>query len=180
MEHYLNYYEIFDMFQNERFLSDDPDIEEYRNILKRGIHTVVACPELFPYNDTCKVVLFTFAEGYRIDSQCFGLPIASLKVEDIQTRYKTHEPIVSLNESFLDKFGVEHKDFETLMEDWFFNEEWPMKKGERNVPAWYLKIPYKIMNTMICRLYGEEANTHFRMEWFPMAYTVVKTGQDFN
>ena len=36
MEHYLNYYEIIDMFQNERFLSDDPYIEEYKNILNQG------------------------------------------------------------------------------------------------------------------------------------------------
>jgi hypothetical protein len=44
----------------------------------------------------------------------------------------------------------------------------------------YLKNPYRILNSMICRLYGEETSTHFRMEWFPMAYTVVKTDQDFN
>jgi hypothetical protein len=33
---------------------------------------------------------------------------------------------------------------------------------------------------MICRLYGEETNTHFRMEWFLMAYTVAKTRKSFN
>jgi hypothetical protein len=33
---------------------------------------------------------------------------------------------------------------------------------------------------MICRLYGEETNTHFRMEWFPMAYMVAQKGQAFN
>jgi hypothetical protein len=66
------------------------------------------------------------------------------------------------------------------MEDWFFNEEWPAKKGERNLPTQYLKICYRILNTMIYKLYGKEANTHFRMEWFPMAYTVVKTSQVFN
>jgi hypothetical protein len=43
--------------------------------------------------------------------------------------------MVSLNELFLDKFGAEHEDFETLMEDWFYDEEWPVKKGERNVPT---------------------------------------------
>jgi hypothetical protein len=37
-----------------------------------------------------------------------------------------------------------------------------------------------MLNTMICRLYGEETSTHFRMEWFPMAYMVVKKGQAFN
>jgi hypothetical protein len=42
------------MFQNKRFIYDDPDIEEYKNILKSGIHTVVVHPELFPYNDAAR------------------------------------------------------------------------------------------------------------------------------
>jgi hypothetical protein len=33
---------------------------------------------------------------------------------------------------------------------------------------------------MICRLCGEETITHFRMEWFMMAYTIVKTRKSFN
>jgi hypothetical protein len=33
---------------------------------------------------------------------------------------------------------------------------------------------------MICRLYGEETSTHFLMEWFMMAYTMVKIGKVFN
>jgi hypothetical protein len=32
MEHYLNYAEILDVFQNERFMSDDPNIVLYKNI----------------------------------------------------------------------------------------------------------------------------------------------------
>jgi hypothetical protein len=54
MEHYLSYVEILDMFENERFPSDDPDIDTYRNIQKSGIHTVVTHPELFPYNDAAR------------------------------------------------------------------------------------------------------------------------------
>jgi hypothetical protein len=75
--------------------------------------------------------------------------IASMKEEDIRSRYKTPEPTISLDESFLDKFRVEHKDFETLMEDWFVDEEWPVKEGERYIPMKYLKDPYKILNAMI-------------------------------
>jgi hypothetical protein len=55
-----------------------------------------------------------------------------------------------------------------------------VKKGERYVPTWYLKIPYRVLNTMICRLYGEESSTHFRMEWFPMAYKISQNGHVFN
>jgi hypothetical protein len=54
------------------------------------------------------------------------------------------------------------------------------KKGRKKCLTQYLKNPYRIMNSMICRLYGEETSTHFRMEWFPMAYTMVKNGQAFN
>jgi hypothetical protein len=106
--------------------------------------------------------------------------IASLKEEDIKVWYKTPESTIALDESFLDKFRVDHNDFETLMEDWFIDEEWSLKKGERYVLTQYLKDPYIILNTMICRLYDEETNTHFRMEWFLMAYTVAKTGKAFN
>jgi hypothetical protein len=42
---------------------------------------------------------------------------------------------VALNESFLEQFRVEHEDFETLMEDWFYDEEWLVKKGEIYVPT---------------------------------------------
>jgi hypothetical protein len=42
--------------------------------------------------------------------------------------------------------------------------------------SWYLKIPYRLLNMMIYMLYGEETSTHFIMEWFPMAYMVVKKG----
>ena len=66
------------------------------------------------------------------------------------------------------------------MENWFVDEEWLVKKGERYILDHYLKYPYKLLNAMICRLYSEETNTHFRMEWFLMVYTIVKTGKSFS
>jgi hypothetical protein len=33
---------------------------------------------------------------------------------------------------------------------------------------------------MLNRLYGEEKNTHFHMDWFPMVHTIVKKVQAFN
>jgi hypothetical protein len=107
-------------------------------------------------------------------SNCFSEP------EDIRIIYQTPGPTMSLNKSFLEKFGVENEDFEELMEDWYNDELRHVKKGERYIPTQYLKEPYRLLNTMICRLYGEETNTHFWMEWFPMDYTMVKTGQVFN
>jgi hypothetical protein len=46
---------------------------------------------------------------------------------------------VALNESFLKQFRVEHEDFESLMEDWFYDEEWSVKKSERYIPDNILK-----------------------------------------
>jgi len=85
-----------------------------------------------------------------------------------------------LDESFLEKFIVNHKLFEYMMEDRFIDDEWPVKNRERYNLAHYLKDPYKILNVMICKLCGEETNTHFLMEWFMMSYTIVKTGKAFN
>jgi hypothetical protein len=59
------------------------------------------------------------------------------------------------------------------MEEWFYDEEWPVKMGERYVSTRYLMIPYRILNTMIFKVYGEETITHFRMDWFPMAYMLI-------
>jgi hypothetical protein len=42
------------------------------------------------------------------------------------------EPTMALNESFLEQFRVNHEDFETLMEDWFYDEEW-LKKREKGM-----------------------------------------------
>jgi hypothetical protein len=83
MEHYRCYTKILDMFENERFSSDDLDIDAYRNIRKRGIHTVVARPKLFPYNDATKWCFVYLHKYARLILNTTGLPIASLKVEDI-------------------------------------------------------------------------------------------------
>jgi hypothetical protein len=65
-----------------------------------------------------------------------------LKPSDIRTKYKTLEPIISLDESFLDKFEVDYKYFDELMEYWFIREERPVKEGEIYIPTLYLKRPY--------------------------------------
>jgi len=140
-----------------------------------NIHTVFARPDLFPYNDVVKWCFIHLQKDIGLIVNASGVPIASLKMEDIKFQYKILEPIVAIVEMFLDKFRVDHNDFETLMEDWFIDEEWPLNKGERHVLTQYLKDPYRMLNAMICRLYGEETSTHFRMEWFSMAYIVAKT-----
>jgi hypothetical protein len=42
--------------------------------------------------------------------------------KDIIIGYQTPEPTISLNESFLEKFGVENEDFKELMENWYNDE----------------------------------------------------------
>jgi hypothetical protein len=73
----------------------------------------------------------------------------------------------------LDKFEVEHKDFKDLLDDWFIQKEISFKESKRYITTLYLKIPYKILNTMIYKLYDEETSLHFRMEWYLMAYRLV-------
>jgi hypothetical protein len=43
-EHYKRYHEIYHMFQNEEYPSDDEDIDEYKNIGRSNIHTVDCSP----------------------------------------------------------------------------------------------------------------------------------------
>jgi hypothetical protein len=59
-----------------------------------------------------------------------GLLITSLKPDDIVACYRTPKPTVAMNDSFLEHFRVKHEYFESLVEDWFYDEEWPVKKSE--------------------------------------------------
>jgi hypothetical protein len=69
-------------------LLDDPDIEAYKNIRKRRIHTVVAHPKIFPYNDTTKWCFTYLQKDSGLILNASGLPITSLKEDDIGARYQ--------------------------------------------------------------------------------------------
>jgi hypothetical protein len=43
-----------------------------------------------------------------------------------------------------------------------------------------MKEPYQFLASMICRLYGEEKCTHFKLEWTPIAHYVAEKGHVFN
>jgi hypothetical protein len=129
-EHYLNYDEIYGLFQNERFPPQDKDINEYKNIHKSEIDIVTSHPNFFPYNDGT-LWCFTHVKKYiRMITNASGVPIASLNKQDIRIHYKTLEPTIALDESFLDKFWVDHMDL-----------DWPLKKGERYIPNTLPKRP---------------------------------------
>jgi hypothetical protein len=87
-EHYRNYVEILAMFENKIFISDDLYIEAYKNIRKRGIHTIATLPKLFPYNDASKWCFAYLQKDSELLLNASGLPIASLKADDIGTRYQ--------------------------------------------------------------------------------------------
>jgi hypothetical protein len=76
----------------------------------------------------------------------------------------------------LKELNKENKDFTELMEDSLCDEDKKFKKGQRLIPSHEFKMPYKMLNTMILWIYGEETNTHFQMEWILFSYTTVNTG----
>jgi len=43
--------EIYNMFFNGEFPKNDPYLKIFQNIHKRNIHTIVAQPTIFPYNE---------------------------------------------------------------------------------------------------------------------------------
>jgi hypothetical protein len=79
MNKYLSYTEIMDMFEIEILPLDDPDIEAYKNIRKRIIHTVASQPEIFPYKDTNKWCLEYLQKDSSLILNASGLPISLLK-----------------------------------------------------------------------------------------------------
>jgi hypothetical protein len=77
------------------------------------------------------------------------------------SRYHLPEPMISLNESFLKGFTKNNKYLSELMEYWWLDEEINFKQGKRSIPTYEFKIPYKMLISMLSRLYGEEKSTHF-------------------
>jgi hypothetical protein len=67
------------MFQNETFPPYDPNIDEYRNILKRDIHIVASHPKIFPYNEATRWCFAHLQKDTILIVNASGLPIASLK-----------------------------------------------------------------------------------------------------
>jgi len=102
-------------------------MDEYQNIHESGNHIGVAHPQLFPCNDATKWCFSHLEKDTRLIVNASGVLISSLKTKYIKIHHKTPEPTMALDESFLDKFGVYHDEFETLMEDWFVDEEKPLK-----------------------------------------------------
>jgi len=47
-ENYKGYHDIYHLFQNKEYPSNDEDIDEYKNIRRSGIHIVASHPVLFP------------------------------------------------------------------------------------------------------------------------------------
>jgi hypothetical protein len=47
-----------------------------------------------------------------------------------------------LSESFFDKFGFDHNDFEIMIEDCFIDEEWLAKNMRKKWPSMVFKKPF--------------------------------------
>jgi hypothetical protein len=66
------------------------------------------------------------------------------------------------------------------MKPWWVEEDETLKQGQKLVPTRKLKMPYEMLVSVLCRLYGEEKSTHFQTDWFPLSHTIIMTGQVFN
>jgi len=64
----------------------------------------------------------------------------------------------------MENFGIKIEDFKDLIKNWYVVEERRVKQVERYILTKYLKRPYRLFNTMIYKLYGEETISHSTME----------------
>jgi len=113
---------IYRIFKNQYYPPEDEKIDSYQNIGRSNIHTLAAHPMLFSYNNVAR---WSFTHLQKETTTIFNeskVLIASTKLKDIRIRYQTHEPTISLNKSFLEKFKVENEDFEELIENWYIDE----------------------------------------------------------
>jgi hypothetical protein len=80
----------------------------------------------------------------------------------------------------LDTFRRENPKMTELIREWWDEYKSFTIKDSRIYPIQYFKEPYQLLETLICRLYGEEGSTHFNMEWVPIMHYVVEVGHIFN
>ena len=59
-------------------------------------------------------------------------------------------------------------------------KQWWIEKENQIHPIQYFKQSFHLLVAIICKLYGEESYTHFKLEWTPLADHVAKTSQVFN
>jgi hypothetical protein len=74
----------------------------------------------------------------------------------------------------MDSFSKKNPSLVDIVEDWW-DEDMPFHtKDNRLYLTQYFKPPYQILTSMICRLYGEEVSTHFKLEWTLIAHIVAE------
>jgi len=67
-----------------------------------------------------------------------------------------------------------------VIEKWWQEGETLSREGNKLFLMHHMKQPYRLLNSLICILYGKENNTHFKRQWAPLVYYVAEKEHIFN
>jgi hypothetical protein len=122
-DHRLRYNKIYRIFNTGYFSPEDKNLEVYQNIKKSNIHLVVARPTLFPYNKVTQWCFNKFEPSTMTIIRNNMRQVASLRPEDISTRYHLPTPDFSLNEPFLEDFTQRKNNLDKMIKHWWWDED---------------------------------------------------------
>jgi hypothetical protein len=80
----------------------------------------------------------------------------------------------------LDAFRDENPSLVDLIRYWWGDYKNFIEKSNKLYQMKHFKGSYQILATIICRVYGEEGCTHFKLDCVPPTHYVVEAGQVFN
>jgi hypothetical protein len=137
------------------FPTEDENMEIYQNIQKGDIHLVVVRPTHFPYNEAAQWCFMKFDINTTNIVRKHGKSVASLGPKDISLRYHLTTPTYALKEPLLKVFTQGNKGPVNLMKHWWVDEDETLKQGKNLFPTHRIKAPYKMLVSMLFRLYGD-------------------------
>ena len=155
----LEWRKVYQLFEKRNF-EQEHYLEDFKGIKMLGFHKVATRPAIFPYNGMIRwIISHTNVKSCTIvNSSC--VVVGSFKPKDIMHMYKLPIHQIQLYKEFLENFKAieivaKEANMEKLKEDWWDNSS-PFKPSVTKLPTFMLKKPYRLVSTMICRLFGEK------------------------
>ena len=104
---------------------------------------------------------------------------ASFKEDIFSSIYALKITQQLLTQDFIKAFAQKYE-HDVLIKTWMEDPNNFILKPNRKYPICVLRLPYNLLEVMLCRFYGVDNCSYFEIEWDPLAHHITTTGQVFN
>ena len=133
-----------------------------------------------PYNDAKRWLFSHLDVGIATILNDIKVHIASLKTKGTHTRCQLPKCVSPMNKDLFEALKEECPVMFELIQYWWEEGVSFTQKDFNLYLIQHMKEPYQFLSSMICKLYGEDKCTHFKLEWTPIAHYVSDKGDVFN